>query len=178
MPENLSLRRQARSNSQYAVPPPDYKAGGDSKREELCQQDPQTFTTTATGASSSSGRLEAVKDPLHAGEVKVNPQTNTWGERNIRSFDDPAKRFQPQNREEQEFYTMLLHSIFANLGNNPADLRDLFFDIAPWSRLLAGFIFGYRQANTDGETHINKFDNLAKKFAPRSEDKHNFSIRY
>ena len=35
----------------YAVPPPDYKAGGDSNSEELCQQDPKQFTTTATGAS-------------------------------------------------------------------------------------------------------------------------------
>ena len=61
----------------HAVPPPDCKAGGDFKREELCQQDPQTFTITATGASSSSGRLEAVKDPLNTGQVKVYPQTNT-----------------------------------------------------------------------------------------------------
>ena len=76
MLENLSVHRLARSKSQLitqamiarkitdknadmnykAVPP---KAGGDSEREELCRQYPQKFTTTATGASSSSRRLEA-----------------------------------------------------------------------------------------------------------------------
>ena len=46
----------------YAVSPPDYEAGGDSKREELCQQDPHTFTITATGASSRSGRATGSHD--------------------------------------------------------------------------------------------------------------------
>ena len=40
-----------------AVLTPDYKAGGDSKRGELCRQDPQKITLTTTGASSSSGRI-------------------------------------------------------------------------------------------------------------------------
>ena len=43
----------------HAVLPPDNKAGGDSKREELCQQDLQTITISATGASSSSEQTEA-----------------------------------------------------------------------------------------------------------------------
>ena len=47
----------------HAVPPPDYKAEGGSEREELCQQDLKTITITATGAVSTSGRLEAVRDP-------------------------------------------------------------------------------------------------------------------
>ena len=59
----------------HAGRPPDYKAEDDSNREELCQQDLKTITITATGASSSSqrmeatravstsGRLEAVRDP-------------------------------------------------------------------------------------------------------------------
>ena len=58
----------------HAVPPPGYKARGDSEREELCQQDPQQFTVTTTGASSSSGRLEATGDPSSSGEGKVHPQ--------------------------------------------------------------------------------------------------------
>ena len=28
----------------HALSAPDYKAGGDTKREDLCQQDPQQFT--------------------------------------------------------------------------------------------------------------------------------------
>ena len=37
----------------HAVPPPDYRAGGatQSVKNYVCQQDPQTFTITATGAS-------------------------------------------------------------------------------------------------------------------------------
>ena len=46
----------------HAVPPPDYKAEGGSKREELCQQDLKTITITATAASSTSGRLEAARN--------------------------------------------------------------------------------------------------------------------
>ena len=32
----------------YAVPPPEYRAGGDSGRVEPCQQNSQTFTITTT----------------------------------------------------------------------------------------------------------------------------------
>ena len=87
----------------YAVPPPDYKAGSDSKRDERCQQGPSQCTITATGASSRSGRPQAIaavsssrrsaatKDPFNAGEGKVVLQRNTDGERYIRKFDDPEK---------------------------------------------------------------------------------------
>ena len=85
----------------HAVPPPAYKAGSDSERQELCQRDPEPNTTTATGASSSSKRLGAVRDPFNTGEGKVYPQTNTDGELYIKRFDDPAKPFQPQNHEER-----------------------------------------------------------------------------
>ena len=60
-----------------AVLPPDYNAGGDSNREELCQQAPWQFTLTATGApgdwkrfgaASSSERPETIGDPLNSGE--------------------------------------------------------------------------------------------------------------
>ena len=84
----------------HAVPPPDYKAGGDSWREELCHQDPKQFTITATGepssserleatgAASSSGRPEAIRGPLNSGEVKVYLKASTDGERYIRKIDD------------------------------------------------------------------------------------------
>ena len=69
MLEDLSMYRQAPSTAMtarkinekhadmdyHAVPLADYRAGGDSKREERCQQDPQRFTTMATGTSPSSG---------------------------------------------------------------------------------------------------------------------------
>ena len=66
------------------------KVGGESKREELCQQNPDQFTMTATGASSSgrpdatgaapiSGRPGAMRDPLNTGEGEVHSQANTDG---------------------------------------------------------------------------------------------------
>ena len=64
----------------HAVTPPEYRAGGDSKREEPCQQDPQRFTMTTTGASSS-GRPVGTEDPS-----------------NTAKFDDPAKNFKPPER--------------------------------------------------------------------------------
>ena len=89
---NIARRINESADVDYhAVPPPDYKAGGDTKREGLCQQNPETFTKTATGELSSSGRLEAtgsasssrrpgpVKNPCTIGEVKVYLQTNTDG---------------------------------------------------------------------------------------------------
>ena len=85
----------------HAVPPPAHKAGGDSKREELCQQDPQTFTIMATGAAPSSRRQEAMRDPLHPGEGKVFPQTNTDGEQYIRKSDDPAKASKLRTRRNR-----------------------------------------------------------------------------
>ena len=88
----------------HAVPPPDYKARGNSKPEEQYQQDPKHFTTTATGASSSSGgpeasgaasssgQPEAMRDPFKAGEGEVYFQTNTDKEQYIREFDDSAQK--------------------------------------------------------------------------------------
>ena len=85
----------------HAVPP-DYRTGGDYGRE-----------------APSSGRPGAMRDPLIAGEGKVDLQTNTDGEQHIRRFDDPAKSFQLQIQQEQEFYTIVLHGIFAIFGKDP-----------------------------------------------------------
>ena len=54
-----------------AVPPPDYKAGVDFKREELCEEDPKQFTVTATGASSNSERLEGTVASSSSGRPKA-----------------------------------------------------------------------------------------------------------
>ena len=47
------------------------------------------ITIAATGGPELLG---AIRDPLNAGERKVDPQTNTDGEHNIRQFDDPKKK--------------------------------------------------------------------------------------
>ena len=89
----------------HAVLPPDYKSGGDSQREELCQQDPQTFTTTATGASM-----------LNSGEGTVYSQAHTGGEHYDRKFDDLAMHFAPRSEEEHVLYNLVLNSICAKCG--------------------------------------------------------------
>ena len=67
----------------HAVPPPEYQAGGDSKRENLCQQYSERVTWTTPRASSSgqleaagassSGRLVATEDPSSEKKVHLHP---------------------------------------------------------------------------------------------------------
>ena len=58
----------------HAVPPPDYKAGIDSKRDELCEWS-IIIKLRATGDDWSIIKLRAtvVKDPLNTGEVQASP---------------------------------------------------------------------------------------------------------
>ena len=114
----------------------------------VSQQDPQKFTTTATGAASSSGstgstgaapssgRPGAMRDPSNSGERKVDPQANTDGEQLHQEIDGPAKSFQPQNQEELEVYTMVLRSICAKFGTpwDPTDRSDFPLNMAIWSQ--------------------------------------------
>ena len=80
----------------HAVPPPEYQAGGDSKRENLCQQFSERVTWTKPGASSSgqleaagassSGRLVATEDPSSEKKVHLHPNDdgrNTSGSSGI-----------------------------------------------------------------------------------------------
>ena len=57
----------------HAARPPEYQAGGDSKRESLCQQDSQRVTRKTTGASNI-GRPVATEDS--SSEKKVNPNND------------------------------------------------------------------------------------------------------
>ena len=47
----------------HAICPPDNRAGGDSKLEELCQQDSLKFVMTANGASPTVMQLETTGRP-------------------------------------------------------------------------------------------------------------------
>ena len=158
MPQNLSLHLQARNKPThctamiarklddmnadmdcYAVPPPGCKAGGDSKREELCQQDPSSFSTTATGAASSSGRPEATGAASSSGRPEATRDQLNAGEgiffrgTCLRTLHQShQKRFEPQ-KEEQDFRTRVLHSICATFGKDPADLRYFPFNVEIWS---------------------------------------------
>ena len=88
----------------------------------------------ATSAASSSGRLEALRDPLDSGEGKVHPQANTDGDGCFRKFDDPEKNFKPTNQKKREFYTIVLHSICATCGKDLTDLGNFPFNLTIWSQ--------------------------------------------
>ena len=107
------------------------KFGGDSKREKpsvskilkestkRCQdhQAPDNWKRLEHQPPGDQKRL--LRDPSNTGERKVYLQTNTDGEQYIKKFDDPATSFQPENQEEQEFHTMVLHSICAQFREGP-----------------------------------------------------------
>ena len=78
----MFARRIADKNADWtiAVLPPDHKAGGDSEREDMCQQDLQTLTMTARALSWSTLVVATVsRDPLNIGEGKVHLQANADG---------------------------------------------------------------------------------------------------
>ena len=83
----------------HAARPPEHQAGGDSKRQNWCQQDSERVNTTTPGASSSgqletrgassSRRLVSTED-LSSGK-KVHLRPNIDGQQYIKKFDDPAE---------------------------------------------------------------------------------------
>ena len=89
----------------HAVLPPEYQAGGDSKREDLCWPDSErsnehnarSIKLPASGGSSS-GRPVATEDPSR--EKKVRLHSNTAGEQYIKKFNEVANTFKPQSEEE------------------------------------------------------------------------------
>ena len=103
VPENLSPHRLAPSKKPVHCPaktarnfeikmptwtftqyfPVKYQAGGESKREDLCQQDSGRVIRTTTGVSSPR-------------EKNVHLHPNTDGEKYIRKFDDLATNFKQQ----------------------------------------------------------------------------------
>ena len=80
----------------HAVPSPEHQAGGDSKRESLCQQGFERVTKTTSGASSS--RRPVATEDLSS-EKKGHLHPNTEGEKHVKKFDDVAKNFEPQSEE-------------------------------------------------------------------------------
>ena len=65
---------------------------GDSKREDLRQQDSERSSRTTR--ASSSGRAAATEDPSCEKKVRLDP--NIDGDTYIKKFDDPAKNVMPQ----------------------------------------------------------------------------------
>ena len=141
--ENLSLHRLARIRSQftaqdwlqeknsdsnadmdcYAVPPPEYQAGGDSKRENLCQQDSEESTRRRLEhqAPGNWKRLEhqAPGDQLLQKIPQLNRElifnqilTETW------KFDDPAKRKQAAERGEARILQSRIEQYMCKIRSN------------------------------------------------------------
>ena len=83
----------------HAAPPPEYRAGGDSKSEDLCQQDSQR-AIKLLAASVGMGEPSSEKD--------VHLQANADGESYIRKFNDLVTTFKPQSEEDHEFLQSVL----------------------------------------------------------------------
>ena len=75
-----------------------------------------------TGAASSSGRPDATREPLNAGEMQVYPQTNTDGEPYIRKFDDKAKAVSLRMRNKNS--AVVLHSMCAKFGRDTVSVQN------------------------------------------------------
>ena len=113
----------------HAVPPPQYQPGGDSKSENLCQQDSIRVSKVTLRASSSrqleaagvssSGLLVATEDPSNGKKVHLHP--NTDGEKYIRKFDDLSKYVKPQSVEETNVHNLV--NILLTFKNSRSALR-------------------------------------------------------
>ena len=139
----------------HAVRPPEYQAGGDSRRENLCQQDSARVNKT-TPRASSSGQLDATEDPAVENIVHLHP--NTAGDKYSKKFHDPAKNFKPQNKEEHEIYNQVLNSFCASVVKYPTNLQSFPLNVAIleqiFERLLMGFVLPYkgsRRRQKDGD---------------------------
>ena len=126
----------------HAVPPPEFRGAGFSKRQDLCQQDSERVSRTTPG-TSSSGQLEAAgasssRRPVAAegpsSEPKVHLHPNTDAEKYIRKFDDAAKNFKPQSDEEHEFNNQVLDRKCARLGRHLTILQYFPLKVAIWSQ--------------------------------------------
>ena len=156
----------------HAIPPPDFK------RDELCQQDPHTFTLPTTGTSSSSRQLEAtgassksgqpgaMRDPLNTGNGKVHCQANTDGENNLRMFDDIAAKFSPFSEEELEFYNLVLNSRCAKFWKSLNNLQDFSLNVAccsqyssdcSWASLYVGEVKAFRASSLSSAAEQRRF---------------------
>ena len=107
-----------------------------SSKRELGQRDPETFTTTATRASSSSGLPGAIGDPLNTGEGQVYPQTNTGGEQHTINIGDQAKSLEQHPHTHWE---------------EPTDLRDFPFNIRIWSQFASDCLWASSWLSNDHE---------------------------
>ena len=142
----LSARKFSDKNADMDYPAillPQYQAGRDSKRENLCQQDSERANKTTPG-TSSSGRPVAREDPSSEKKVHIHP--NTDGETYIGKFDHPANKEHDflQSGMEQYMYKIRL--------KDPTNLQDFPLSVAMWSRfyerLLMGFILVYKGSRT------------------------------
>ena len=153
----LSARKFSDKNADmdyHAIFLPQHQAGGDSKRENLCQQDSERANKTTPG-TSSSGRPVAREDP--SSEKKVHTHPNTDGETYMGKFDHPANKFEPHCEEEHDFLQSFKeHYMYKIRLKDPTNLQDFPLSVAMWSRfyerLLMGFIFGLQRTKNTSLT--------------------------
>ena len=138
---------------------PEHRAGGDSKREDLCRQDSERVTKTTPGASSSRqlgtprasscGRPFATEDSSSEKKVHLHPHTD--GEQYIKKVDDLAKSFKPRSEEEHEIHNQIKNSVCARLGNDPNMLQDFRLNVAIWSQSTSDCLWASSWLTKDRE---------------------------
>ena len=136
----------------HAVPPPEYQAGGDSKRENLCQQYSERVTWTTPGASSSgqleaagassSGRLVATEDPSSEKKVHLHPNDdgrNTSGSSgSCTQFQAGGARILQSSIGQYMCKSWLIYHQSSRFPAQRCDLEQIY------KRLLMNFILAYK----------------------------------
>ena len=100
----------------HAVPPPEYQAGGDSKRDNLCQQDSQRITRTRSGTSSSR-RPVATEDP--SSEEKIIFIQTLMENSTSRMLTILQRTSSRRARRSTSFHSQVLESNCARFGKLP-----------------------------------------------------------
>ena len=112
-----------------AVPPAEYQAGGDSRRENLCQHERVNQTTRRASSStqleaagpSSSGRLVAAEDPSNEKESSSSSK-NSWGEIH-QEVRRSCKEVRAPERGGARIGNQVLNSICASFKISRSTLR-------------------------------------------------------
>ena len=126
----------------HAVLSPEYQAGGDSKRENMCRQDSvwkrhqyeaRNIKLQTTGSGWS---IEFVATGCYRRFFKWEESSSSSY---IKKFDDPARKFEPQREEEHTiFFNQVLDRKCARFWS----LQDLPLNVAIWSQFSSDCSYG------------------------------------
>ena len=115
----------------HAVPPPEYQAGCDSMRENLCQRDSERVNRTTPGASSS-GQLDT---PGASSSILVENNTSQAAERG----------------RARHFTTRYLNSMCARFGQGPPNPQYFQLVVPIWNHFTSHCLWASSWLTKDHE---------------------------